>query len=93
MADMGASIDPADRNAVLEAIDLLKQAMNTSDTAEIKRLTAALTSEAHRLASSAYGQQNGTGYGPSPGANQTHQNPGKAGNEDDVVDADFEEVA
>jgi molecular chaperone DnaK len=94
LSDMGASIDAADRNAVQEAIDRLKQAMNTSDTSEIKRLTAALTSEAHRLASSAYGQQNANAGGPSSsGAGHTHQNQGNAGTEDDVVDADFEEVA
>jgi len=85
LAEMDAS--PTDRDAVRAAIDRLKQAMNSSDTAEIRRLTEALTESAHRLAASAYRQQ---GTGPVGGQpNDT----GHSGPDEDVVDADFEEVA
>ena len=95
LSEMGAAINPADRTGVQEAIDRLKQAMDSTDTSEIKRLTEALTTEAHRLASNAYGQQGAAGgpSGQSYGAGSSQPNGGGAETEDDVVDADFEEVA
>ena len=99
LSEMGATIDQADRTAVQDAIDRLKQAMKLTDTSEIKRLTEALTTEAHRLAANAYGQREAGASGQQGAAGQTqgsgYSQPGQgsAGPEDDVVDADFEEVA
>ena len=96
LSDMGDAVNPSDRSALQVAIDRLKQAMSSTDTAEIKRLTEALTTEAHRLAASAYGQQETAGGASgqphaSGGYSQPTEHP--AGPDDDVVDADFEEVA
>jgi molecular chaperone DnaK len=93
MAELGDRLNPATRSEVQSAIGDLKQAMNGEDVAEIKRLTETLTHAAHRLAESAY-QQSGhaTGSNPSGGVKSGTQ-AGSSGPDDDVVDADFEEVA
>ena len=96
LSDMGDAVNPADRSVVQDAIERLKQAMTSTDSAEIKRLTEVLSSEAHRLAASAYGQQGAAGgaSGQSQASgNYSHPNQGPAGSDDEVVDADFEEVA
>ena len=96
LSEMDAQISPTDRTAVQEAIDRLKQAMNSTDTAEIGRLTETLTQAAHRLAASAYGQPGGGPSGQPGGAGYSEADTDTqrfAGNDEDVVDADFEEVA
>ena len=76
-----------------QAITDLKQAMEVGDVSEIKRRTETLTHASHRLAESAYQQsgpaegQHGT-QGPNAGTRS-----GSSGSDDDVVDAEFEEVA
>ena len=70
--------------------------MAGEDTAEIRRLSDELKHIAHRLAESAYGAAGGAGGGHDQG--QTRRGPqagASAGppGADDVVDADFEEVA
>jgi molecular chaperone DnaK len=72
----------------------LKKAMETSDAGEIKRLSDELTQTSHKLAEKMYSQasQQGPGAGPEAGAQAGagHTSGKKA--DDDVVDADFEEV-
>jgi molecular chaperone DnaK len=93
MAELGDKVNSATRSEVEGVISELKRAMEGEDAAEIKRLTETLTHASHRLAESMY-QQTGPG-----GAQQyqqgasTNAQPGSANADDDVVDADYEEVA
>jgi molecular chaperone DnaK len=60
---------------------------------EIKRLTEELTQSSHKLAEAIYqqaSQENPSADGPGPEAGA--QEAAGAGADDDVVDADFEEV-
>ncbi len=93
LSELGDKIDPGSRQQAEAAIASLKQAMAGEDTAEIRRLSDELKHIAHRLAESAYsagGADHDPGQarkGPQAGASS-----GPRG-ADDVVDADFEEVA
>jgi molecular chaperone DnaK len=90
MRDLGEKVDPATKKEVEDAVGPLKKAMEGDDPAEIKRLSEALTQASHKLAEAMYkqasqdpGAQQGAGEGEQP-------HPGE--DQDDVVDADFEEV-
>jgi len=93
IADLGENVDPNMRGQVETGISDLKQAINTDDTAEINRQTEALNGLAHGLAQSAYQQEgpSGTNGQGSPFDNSTHGASNTA--DDDVVDAEFQEVA
>jgi len=91
--ELGDRVDSATRGEVENVIDDLKQSMEGDDTAEIKRLTELLTHASHRLSETIYQQnaQSGAcqgGCGPENGFGQAHTGPN-----DDVVDAEFREVA
>ena len=67
--------------------------MEGEDTAEIKRLTEVLTQASHKLAESMYqqaSQQGAQQSGEGTGGTDHH---GYSGADDDVVDAEFQEVA
>jgi molecular chaperone DnaK len=88
--DLGEKVDAGTKTKVEAAIESLKKAMEGEDAAEIKRLTEELTQTSHKLAEAMYqqaskagGQQDGPQGGDQPGATAP---------DDDVVDADFEEV-
>ena len=92
MAELGDKLPVGTRDEVQGVISDLKRAMESENTSEINRLTETLTHASHRLAESAYqqpgpgsGQQTGVapggGYGSSP-----------SGNDEEVVDAEYEEV-
>ncbi len=92
--DLGDKVDAETKAKVEGAIEPLKKAIDGDDTAEIKRLSEALTQASHKIAEAMYQQASqeagaqpgaGPGDGAQPGA-------GTAAPEDDVVDADFEEV-
>jgi len=82
-------IDESTKQNVQQSIERLKGAMGGEDTQEIKRLTEELTQASHKLAEAMYArasQQQAQAGGASGGSG-----PG-AGRDEDVVDADFEEV-
>jgi molecular chaperone DnaK len=93
MTELGDKINSTTKTEVEQAINDLKRAMQAEDVSEIKLLTETLTHASHRVAESVY-QQSGTAegrhrtHGPNPGARS-----GSSGSGDDVVDAEFEEVA
>jgi len=92
LKDEAGNIDDGTKGEINKAIEKLKKAMETDNAEEIKRLTEELTQASHKLAEAMYAkasaeqqaQQAGAGAssGPSKGKSQ----------DDDVVDADFEEV-
>jgi len=88
--EAGDKLDASSKAGIDQAIENLKKAMETDNVDEIKRLTDELTQASHKLAEAMYAQasqqqaqQDGAG-GPEAG--------GEPPKDDDVVDADFEEV-
>ena len=75
--------------AAEEDVKNLKRAMEGEDTAEIKRLSDVLTQSAQKLAAAMYQQAS------QAGAQQGAQGAGQSGasSPDDVIDADYREVA
>jgi molecular chaperone DnaK len=90
IADGGDKVSEDEKKSASEAIAAVKTAMSSDDREEIERKTQALEQAAQALMQKMYEQQqasSGGGQGPSgPGAS------GGKGKEDDVLDAEFEEV-
>jgi molecular chaperone DnaK len=90
--DLGDKIDSPTKSNIESAISDLKKAMEGDSAEEIRRLSEALTQASHKLAEAMYkeaskqGQQETNGGEPNTGAKSG------ASSDDDVVDADFEEV-
>jgi len=93
--DLGDKVDEETKTKVAAAIEPLRKAMEGEDPEEIKRLSEELTQASHKLAEAMYQQASAEG-GPQPGAEGAGPgDPGQAAGpepDDDVVDADFEEV-
>jgi len=91
--DLGDKIDAETRGKVEAAIEPLKKAMEGDDVAEITRLSEELTQASHKLAEAMYqkasqADQQQAGADTAEGPEQ----PGPSTPDEDVVDADFEEV-
>ncbi len=84
-------LDAGSKGDIENAIANLKKAMEGEDTAEIKRLSEELTQASHKLAEVLYAQtgQAEAQPGPEPGAEASAES---AQQDEEVVDADFEEV-
>ena len=93
MNELGDKLDSSTRSNIETAVQGLKTAMEGEDAAEIKKMSEELMQASHKLAEQVYSQatqgqagEAGAGEGPEAEA-------GAAGAQDeDVVDADFEEV-
>jgi molecular chaperone DnaK len=94
--ELGEKVDSETKGKIEEASSALKKAMEGEDTEEIKRLSEELTQVSHKLAEAMYqqasadNQQAGADAGADAGAGSDQA--GGAAPEEDVVDADFEEV-
>ena len=91
LKELDGKIDPAFRTEVEDAVRRLKDTLERNDVSEIKQQTEVLTQASHKLAQSMY-QQNG----PSGTHQQTenhYSQGGRSNSNDDVVDAEYEEVA
>jgi molecular chaperone DnaK len=88
--EVGDKLDASTKANIDQAISNLKKASEGNDTAEIKRLTDELTQASHKLAETMYANatkdQAQSAGGPGPDATAG------SSKDDDVVDADFEEV-
>jgi molecular chaperone DnaK len=94
MTEMGAAIDGSLRMEIDDAIANLKRALKGDDADEIRKLTEVLTRASHKLAESAYRSQDGsTGHASQAEQHVNSRTHGRAEDDDDVVDADFKEVA
>ena len=96
--DLGDKVDSETKAKIEATIGPLKKAIEADDINEIKRLSEELTQASHKLAEAMYqesaqAQQPGAdpGSGASSGPGPENSGP-SAGDDDDVVDADFEEV-
>ena len=85
--EVGEGADEATKANVAEVIEKLKKAMEGEDAEEITKLTEELTQASHKIAEAAYKKAAEEGQGGAEGAAA-----GAAPADDDVVDADFEEV-
>jgi molecular chaperone DnaK len=91
--DLGDKVDSDTKTKVEESIAALRKAMEGEDTAEIKRVSEELTQASHKLAEAMYQQASQNEQQAGAGAESAEQAAGGAGTADeDVVDADFEEV-
>jgi molecular chaperone DnaK len=92
VAEAGDKVDSATKGKVEESISALKQAMEKEDTSEIKRLTEELTHASHALSQTMY--QGAQGCGAGDGSCGQHQEEsGAPKSDEDVVDAEYKEVA
>ena len=86
--DLGDRVNPDAERKVREAVTDLKQAMEGSDTDAIRQRVSALDAAVSALSASVY-----QGAGPNPAPGQEQPAAGAAPADDDVVDAEFDEVA
>ncbi len=94
MKELGEKVEAETRSNVEAAMGDLKQVLDSEDVEAIKAKSEALTQASHKLAEAMYQQTAQEGQG-APGAEAGAQDAagGAASNaDDDVVDADFEEV-
>jgi molecular chaperone DnaK len=96
--EFGDKVDAADKAKIESAIARVKKAIVGEDIDEIKRSQEELTNVSHKLAEAMYAKatdsQAGAGAGAGAGAysDTSGTQPGTGKKDDDVVDADFEEV-
>jgi len=86
--EAGDKLDESTKSDINNAIENLKKAMEGENTEEIKRLTDELTQASHKLAEIMYAKAS-EGAQAGEGAAESTAEPSK---DEDVVDADFEEV-
>jgi molecular chaperone DnaK len=86
LADMGDKVSDADKSAAETAIAEVKEALESGDVSEISAKTTALAQAAMKLGEAMYKQAGGAA-GTDAGAGN-----GAKSDDDDVLDADFEEV-
>jgi len=92
--DLGEKVDSSTKSKVEESIAALRKAMEGEDTGEIKRLSQELTQASHKLAEAMYQQASQSEQQAGAGAETNRQSAGggTGAADEDVVDADFEEV-
>jgi len=86
--EVGGSLDESAKRDIDMSIEKLKKAMEGDNTEEIKRLTEELTQASHKVAEAIYAKasaEQGRAGGSGESGSAAHK-------DDDVVDADFEEV-
>jgi molecular chaperone DnaK len=88
--EAGDKLDAPTKENIEQAIEKLRKAMEGDDAGEIKRLTDELTQASHKLAEAMYASAS---QQQQAGASAEEATSGAQGSsDDDVVDADFEEV-
>lgn len=88
LKEEAANVDEATKGNINQAIEKLKKAMEGENADEIKRLTDELTQASHKLAEAMYAKASAEQQAQQSGAGDSKAKSG----DDDVVDADFEEV-
>jgi molecular chaperone DnaK len=86
--EAGDKLDESTKSDINKNIEDLKKAMETENTEEIKRMTDQLTTASHKLAEVMYAQASAKTQESAESA----QSAGASEKDEDVVDADFEEV-
>ncbi|MFC1581047.1 molecular chaperone DnaK, partial [Thermodesulfobacteriota bacterium] len=86
--EAGDKLDEPTKAEIDGSIENLKKAMEGEDTEEIKRLSDELTQASHKLAEIMYAQASAQSQDDAQGGDPTQEPP----KDEEVVDADFEEV-
>ena len=84
LAEFGEKVSAADKQAVEQALEALKDALKGEDASDIQQKTQALMQASMKLGEAMYKAQAEAGEGAAPG--------GETPAGDDVVDAEFEDV-
>ena len=94
LKDLGDKVDAETKGNVEKEIENVKKAVEGDDTAAINTAIEALTQASHKLAELMYAQASQEGPEGAAGAGAAGAAGGaeEAPQDDDVVDADFEEV-
>ncbi len=90
--ELGDKVDPNLKSRVEEVVGHLKKAMEGADTDEIKRLSEELTQTSHKLAEAMYAKAAGAQQAGEQAGESSEQAEADTPKDEDVVDADFEEV-
>jgi len=89
LKEFGDKIDAVEKGNIENKITQLKKAMEGEDAEDIKKATDELAQSAHKLAEAMYAKDQSAGHAEAG----TDEQPKKEGGKDEnVVDADFEEV-
>jgi molecular chaperone DnaK len=89
LKEFGDKIDAVEKGNIENKITQLKKAMEGEDAETIKKATDELAQSAHKLAEAMYAKDQSSGHGESEAGEQPKK---EAGKDENVVDADFEEV-
>jgi len=92
LQELGDKVDTATKDQINDRIKDLRKAMEGSDTEAIKKAQDDLMQASHKLAEMMYQQAAGSKEGETTDTSGKGEKSGKGGGDDDVVDADFEEV-
>ena len=84
----GSKISDAEKKAIEDSSSALKEALKTENTDDIKKKVEALVQASMKLGEAIYKSQQNT----KPESNKDDGNDNKGKKDDNVVDADFEEV-
>jgi molecular chaperone DnaK len=91
--DAGDKADAPTKEKITNAIGELKVALEANEVAGIKEKTDALNTSVYALSASMYQNASSSGNAPAGGpTDQTGSEHGSTGGDDNVVDADYEEV-
>jgi molecular chaperone DnaK len=92
--EFGDKVDAAEKTKIEEAITKTKKALESDDIDAIKKAQDDLMNVSHKLAEAMYAKTAGGQEGPGGGAGAQQQTENQASGKknDDVVDADFEDV-
>jgi molecular chaperone DnaK len=88
--EAGDKLDVSTKENIEQATEKLRKAMEGEDAGEIKRLTEELTQASHKLAEAMYASASQQQGSASEGGATSESSEGSS--DEDVVDADFEEV-
>ena len=99
LGEYGGDLDEATKSGIQSALETAKKAVESGDVPEIRSATEALSQASHKLAEAMYARASkqradgaaGAADGQ-PGGDNGQASGGGAKRDDDVVDADFEEV-
>jgi molecular chaperone DnaK len=93
LGEYGDKIDASEKKAIEEAIEAAKKALESNETSTIKSAADTLTQTSHKLAEAMYAKASQQEEGPQAETAQGQESAGGAKEaEEEVVDADFEEV-
>jgi len=93
LSEFTDKIDKGTRTEIEDTVKNLKRAMEGEDMDEIKRLTEVLTQASHKMAASVYQNTSGSGDRQHGYASENNWQNASSGSVDDVVDAEYQEVA